>query len=123
MQALIVYESMFGDTHMIAEAVADGLSQHMHVRTQDVGTLPEVTLPELTGVDLLVVGAPTHAFGLSRPSTRQSAVQQGATHASADVGLREWLARSTFPRGMAVATFDTRINRPRVPGSAARKAA
>ena len=42
---------------------------------------------------------------------------------SQGIGLREWL--STLQQGsarVAAAAFDTRINKPRLPGSAARKA-
>ena len=40
---------------------------------------------------LLVVGAPTHAFSMSRPSTRLDAVRQGADAQRAAWGMREWL--------------------------------
>ena len=43
-------------------------------------------------VDLLVVGGPTHAFGMSRPGARQTAAGQGEHGpVSAGIGLREWL--------------------------------
>jgi hypothetical protein len=35
-------------------------------------------------------------------------------------GLREWLSELRAVPGLPAATFDTRIERPRVPGSAAR---
>jgi hypothetical protein len=72
-------------------------------------------------VDLLVVGGPTHAFGMSRPGTRQSAAQQAERGlVSARIGLREWLGTLPESSGrVAVATFDTRIAKPRLPGSAA----
>ena len=41
---------------------------------------------------LVVVGAPTHAFSLSRPATRQDAVRQGGRPDAAVTGVREWLA-------------------------------
>lgn len=75
-------------------------------------------------VDLIVVGAPTHAFSLSRPNTRADAVRQGAPAASAGRGVREWLeALPTGPHSETVATFDTRVDKVRhLPGSAAKKA-
>ncbi len=118
MYALVVYESMFGNTQKIAEAVADGLSSRMRVETVEVGSAPTV-LPE--GLDLLVLGGPTHAFGLTRPATRRSAAEQ-AGHAtiSRGVGLREWLAAVRAPSTEVVsAAFDTRVDKPRLPGSAA----
>ena len=121
MRALVVYESMFGNTQEIATAVADGLAINGDVDAVEVGVAPTV-VPD--GVDLLVVGGPTHAFGLSRPGTRASATQQAtAGVVSAKIGLREWLdALGTPPPAVAVATFDTKIKKPRLPGSAAKAA-
>jgi hypothetical protein len=124
MKALVVYESMWGNTEQLANAVGEGLG-----RRQDI----EVTVAEVRGVrpeyaerfDLVVIGGPTHAFGMSRPSTRADAERSGAPHRSPDIGIREWLAQlpdDLDPEG--VATFDTRVVRVRrLPGSAARKAA
>jgi hypothetical protein len=115
MRALVVYESMFGNTEAIARAVADGLGE---VVLADVASIPSAA-----GVDLLVVGAPTHAFGLSRPATRQDASRQGTVRpGTADVGLREYLDVSPRLSGLAAAAFDTRIDKFWVPGSAAHKA-
>lgn len=73
MRALVVFESMFGNTQVIARSVADGLAPRMRVDLVEVGAAPTA----LDGdVDLLVVGGPTHAFGMSRAGTRQSAAQQ-----------------------------------------------
>jgi hypothetical protein len=119
--AIVVYESMFGNTRTIAEAVAEGLSSRMPTDIHEVGAAPS-TVGEDVG--LLVVGGPTHAFGMSRPGTREDATRQAGGHVvSEGPGLREWL--ETLPSGdgrVAVAAFDTRIDHPRVPGSAARKA-
>lgn len=119
MRALVVVESVFGNTRRIAEAVADGLAERMEVRTVDVGEAPDTVGPD---VDLLVVGGPTHAFGMTRESTRRSAVEQHGAAAAAATGLREWLEGVTVRPG-AAAAFDTRADRPRLPGSAAAGAA
>lgn len=120
MNALVVVESVFGNTRRIAEAVAEGLGPA--VRVVDVAQAART--PELLdGVDLLVVGGPTHAFGMTRLATRRSAAEQGGPPAAA-TGLREWLA--ALPRAaqpVSAAAFDTRVNRPRLPGSAASGAA
>jgi hypothetical protein len=73
-------------------------------------------------VDILVVGAPTHAFGMSRPTTRAEAARRAPARAtSTAVGVRDWLDSLTCAtHHPVVATFDTRIRRPHVPGSAAR---
>jgi hypothetical protein len=122
MRALVVYESMFGNTAEIASAVSEGMAQEMDADVHEVSDAPVV----VTGlVDLIVLGGPTHAFSLSRPSTRADAVKQGAPADRAAVGLREWLGG--LPKGQhseLVATFDTRAERVRhLPGSAAKKAA
>ncbi|HSJ26752.1 MAG TPA: flavodoxin [Acidimicrobiia bacterium] len=116
---LVIYESMFGNTKSIADAVAFGLAG-------DVELIPVEAAPTTLGpdVDLVVVGAPTHAFGLSRRSTRNSALRQGGeTLTPEDVGVREWIGALEVSPGTLLATFDTRIDRPRLPGSAARSAA
>jgi hypothetical protein len=121
MRALVVYESMFGNTKVIADAVADGVAARMRVEAVEVGVAPTAVGDDVV---LLVVGGPTHAFGMSRPGTRQDAGKQ-AEHGvvSAGIGLREWLAAVQQGSGSVAATaFDTRIERPRLPGSAARAA-
>jgi hypothetical protein len=121
MRALIVVESVFGNTRAIADAVAAGLSTEMSVDVVDVVDAAEVLTDD---VDLLVVGGPTHALGLSRPDTRLTAAREAGRDAAAvRTGLREWLA-SLRPasRPVYAAAFDTRVARPRVPGSAARAA-
>jgi hypothetical protein len=118
--ALVVYESMFGNTAAIARAIADGLCARLDVEIVEVSKAP-TTLGE---IDLVVAGGPTHVFGLSRPSTRRSAGEQAPTGlVSSGIGLREWLAPVLDGSGRTLtATFDTRLLRPRLPGSAARAA-
>lgn len=119
-RALVVVESMFGNTRAVADAVAEGLAERVEVSVVDVGAAPVAVDRDL---DLLVVGGPTHAFGMSRPSTRESAVAQGAPEtATAGAGIREWVARLPHDSTAAVATFDTRIKKRGVPGSAAKAA-
>jgi hypothetical protein len=121
MRALLVFESMFGDTKEIADAIVSGLRGDIIVDVVEVGEAPAAISPT---VDLLIVGGPTHAFGMSRPSTREDAVRQaaGARVISPGVGLREWLEALTMRPGLAAATFDTRMSSPRLPGSAAHAA-
>ena len=120
MRALVVYESMFGNTERIARAVAAGLAASMPVQVDEVGAAPCDVPPD---VDLVVAGGPTHAFGLTRASTRADAQRQASTAViSRGIGLREWLVGLTEPTAAVVATFDTRIRKPHLPGSAARAA-
>jgi flavodoxin len=122
MRALVVYESMFGNTDAVARAVAEGLAEMHDVDLREVSQAPAAVIGR---VDLIVVGGPTHAFSLSRPATRASAFEQGGTHGNKELGIREWLGR--LRRGSQsefVAVFDTRIEKARrLPGSAAVKAA
>lgn len=120
-RSLVVYESMFGNTRAVAEAVADGLGAWSEVELCEVSRADAVP----PGLDLLVVGGPTHAFGLSRPSTREDAAAKSKHPVeSAERGIREWLESLEPGESEAVfATFDTRVSHPRVPGSAAKKAA
>lgn len=120
MRALVVYESMFGNTRAVAEAVAQGLSGRMEVDLAEVASAPDDV-----AVDLVVAGGPTHAFSMSRPATRRSALEQSASGevVSRGRGLREWLAAAgPRLRGAPVAAFDTRITTTRLSGSAAKAA-
>ena len=116
MRALVVVESSFGNTLTIARAVAEGLGRFMTVDICGVGDAPgEIE----DGVDLVVVGGPTQAFGMSRPGTRRDAARQAGHSTAPKIGVREWLASA--PIGIRrAAAFDTRINKGWVPGSAAR---
>jgi len=123
MRALIVYESMFGNTEECARAVAKGVGEYLSTDLVDIAAAP-AEVPD--DVDLLIVGGPTHAHGLSRPGTRQSAADTaGRAPVPGGDGLREWLEHLAPPRhDVAVATFDTRFDKPRwLTGSAAGKAA
>lgn len=127
MKALVVYESMYGNTRDVAEAVARGLAavggEAAEVEVREVGHADAVPP---AGLDLLVVGGPTHAFSMTRASTRADAA--GKPHdgeiVSGGIGIREWIDALPAPdRAVAAATFDTRVRHPRLPGSAAKAAA
>jgi Flavodoxin len=122
--ALVVFESMFGNTERVARAVAEGLeAEGVPTRVAEVSEAP-ADIPST--IDLLVVGAPTHAFSLSRPSTRADAVRQGAPATRAAIGLREWL-ETMHSRGdhtPHVAVYDTRASKfRRLPAAAGPSAA
>lgn len=118
MRALVVYESLFGTTGTIAYEIAKTLSGIIEVEAVKVDDAPQ----DLTGIDLLVVGGPTHVHGMSRPETRRSAAEQGS--ATSGEGIREWISGlTTTPAQLRVAVFDTRVDKPRwFTGSAARAA-
>ena len=109
MSALVVYESMFGNTRRIALAIAEGIATKLPVETLEVSDAPE----EIAGdIDLLVVGGPTHVHGMSSPKTRGNAAERAAgSLVSQRIGIREWLDHakaSVFD--IHAAAFDTRIN-------------
>jgi len=111
MRILVVFESMFGATEEVAEAVGKGLAGTGPVEVVDVGKAPR----DLTGVDLLVAGGPTHVHGMSRAATRKSAAEQVDYPTRSATGIREWLdSLDPVPDGLAAAAFDTRMDKPRV---------
>jgi menaquinone-dependent protoporphyrinogen IX oxidase len=72
MRAIVVYESMYGNTHQVADAIGAGLGTAFDVSVVPVSqTGPDV----LAGADLAVVGGPTHAHGITRAATRKAAVE------------------------------------------------
>ena len=121
-RALLVYESMFGNTEKVARAIGEGLRSRLEVDVVRVDQAPAVLPADLA---LVVVGGPTHAFSMSRTSTRVSASTQGATVMPLETGIREWLdGLRQDDEPPQVASFDTRISKVRrLPGSAAKAAA
>ena len=118
MHAVVVFETLWGNTEQVAREIAEGIGLEAAEMVEAVSA-PAVLE---TDVDLLVVGGPTHAFSMSSEKTRESAKQQGATNIPLR-GIREWIASLSSPgRDVLVATFDTRVTSPRLPGSAAKKA-
>jgi flavodoxin len=121
MTALVVYESLWGNTEQVARAIAEGLAEHGQVQIKEVS---DVDSPDAS-VTLIAAGGPTHTFAMSRESTRVQAVEQGATHTHTKIGLREWIKKLApdHPE-WHLATFDTKIEKVRhLPGSAAAGAA
>ncbi|MDC5696648.1 flavodoxin/nitric oxide synthase [Intrasporangium calvum] len=121
MKALIIHESLFGNTKGVAEAIKRGLTRDKPdaaslVRSDEApGVIPEE-------VSLLIVGGPTHAFSMTRESTRQDARTKGAKE-HVRLGIREWV-EAVVPRPeLPVLTFDTRVKVRLMPGSAAKSAA
>ena len=116
MDALLIVESWFGNTRRVADAIAQGLSQDGgRVRLVNVEEAPD-EVP--AGVNLVVLGAPTHNRGLSTAATRQKAGSEpGVT------GAREWVDNVRLRDGVTVAVFDTVTSRSWFSGSAAKAAA
>jgi hypothetical protein len=114
MHAIVVYESMYGNTRNVAEAIARGIDVSGTVRVVPVSMTEAVNLADF---DLVVVGGPTHVHGMSRESTRHAADDAATASGGALVmepnstteGVREWLAPLSGMTGQAAA-FDTRLD-------------
>jgi flavodoxin len=61
MHTLIVYFSKFGNTHKIAETIANSLTNNGNVRTIEFNQLQ---VDDLKEVELLLMGSPTHKMNL-----------------------------------------------------------
>ncbi|HEX2498906.1 MAG TPA: flavodoxin domain-containing protein [Actinomycetes bacterium] len=121
-RALVVYESMFGNTQQVAEAIAAGLAEHAQATLVEVGSAPTSTGDDL---DLLVVGGPTHGRGMSGRETRRDAMDHAVLPVvSQRIGLREWFDSLRSRPDVLAAAFDTRFDESRwLSGSAAHVAA
>jgi flavodoxin len=113
MRSLVIYESMYGNTHRIAELIGEGLNE---AGPATVVPIDEATLEMVEAADLVVVGGPTHVHGMSRPSTRTAAAEAASDDpnlsmdaAATGGGVREWLERLGDTGGRAAA-FDTRVD-------------
>ena len=90
MKALIVYDSVYGNTEKIARAIAEAITPSYEVKVLQAG---EANPSELASIDLLIVGSPTHA---GRPTP---AIQD----------LLNKVPKLSL-KGINVAAFDTRIS-------------
>ena len=86
MTALVVYDSLYGNTSQIADAIASGFGPG--TTSHRISELDPQRLPDF---DLLVAGSPTQG---GRPTKR----------------MQEWLAQIPSLVGRGSASFDTRID-------------
>ncbi len=111
MRILVIYESMFGNARTIAEAIADGATPYGMVETVEVSQAPLAISEEF---DLVIIGGPTHAFGMSQEKTRaDSARKIDRPLVSREIGIREWLETATLDGHVHAAAFDTSTDKPR----------
>ena len=89
MRAMVVYDSGFGNTEKIAQAIGQGLGSPEDVEIVRVG---DVKPEQLTGITLLIVGSPTQKFSPT-----------GAT-----TSYLKGIPRNGL-QGVKVAAFDTRF--------------
>jgi hypothetical protein len=135
MDVAVVYESMFGMTHDVAEAVAEGVSK-AQVDARVVCLRVGEATPDRVGTpDLLIVGGPTHMRGMSSGVSRKIAVSieekaargkgehqgHGLEPAVEGPGLRQWFhGLPKAAKGHFAAAFDTRGDYGSMVGGAAR---
>jgi flavodoxin len=93
MNVLIVYDSVYGNTKKVAEAIGTAISEASSA-SQTVRTMraTELQQADLSGVELLIAGAPTQKFNPT-PGLKDT--------------LQALPAKSL--QGMRAAAFDTRI--------------
>ncbi len=99
-KAIVIYHSQFGNTAIVAQALASGLKERgIEV---ECSSIDDVAIDALPAYEFLAIGCPTHGFGVSRP---MKAFLQGL--ASIDL------------RGKKAFAFDTKFP-SRFAGSAAK---
>ncbi|WP_328958739.1 flavodoxin family protein [Kitasatospora purpeofusca] len=121
MHTVIVYESMYGNTREIAEAIADGIHRADPSAAVDCLPVTEADADLTRSADLLVVGGPTHMHGMSSSMSRRMAASAEAkregheeaakeAHEAAEgQGLRTWFRHlPDTEHGSYAAAFDTR---------------
>ncbi len=106
MKALVIYDSKFGNTKLLASEISHVLSEYGEV---NMVYAPEVDPTIFESVDLLVVGGPTQAHGLS-PDMKQL--------------LEDIPSGDKMGGGPSALAFDTRLDWPTwLSGSASSKIA
>ncbi|MFJ9445744.1 flavodoxin family protein [Kitasatospora sp. NPDC101235] len=131
MHTVIVYESMYGNTREIAEAIAEGVHDADPGASVDCLPVAEADAEVTRSADLLVVGGPTHMRGMSSGLSRRMAAaaeghKEGREEAAAKAretaqgpGLRAWFHDlPTTGAATYAAAFDTRVDIPRAGGAA-----
>jgi hypothetical protein len=120
MRVAIVYESLFGNTHEVAAAVAAGVTEAQPGAQVDLLRVGEATAEQAAAADLLIVGGPTHMRGMTTGLSRSLGVSSEAKKDADErqdlepdaegPGVRDWfheLPKTTDRR--PAAAFDTRI--------------
>jgi flavodoxin len=107
MKAIVVYESLWGNTAAIARAIADGIGPGTQAVTTDAAPVENVA-----AADLIVAGAPVLAFSLPTDAMRDSVAKTEAAAPTppdlAHPSMRSWL--DSLPAGSGrCAAFETRI--------------
>lgn len=110
MKAVVVYESLWGNTAKVAAAIAEGIGPGAEAMSTREAT-PEM----VAGADLIVAGSPVFAFKMSSDKMRESIRKNpGPAPAPPDLShpsMASWL--ESLPEGSAAAAaFDTEARGP-----------
>ena len=121
MEVAIVYESLFGNTRTIAEAIAEGVRQADPAAQVALLPVGEAKADQVRGASLLIVGGPTHMRGMTSGTTRRKGLEaeentakgKGAEftpeQGAEGPGVRDWFeALPKTASGTLAAAFDTR---------------
>jgi hypothetical protein len=107
MKAIVVYQSLWGNTAAIARAIAEGLGPGARA----LSTV-EATAAVVAGADLIVAGAPVLGFSLPRDNMlKMIEMDKMKYKAAPDISrptMRSWLAVLPAGNGRSAA-FETRI--------------
>jgi hypothetical protein len=109
MNAIVVYESLWGNTAEVARAVADGLGLGARALRVD-----EAAAADVAGADLIVAGGPVFGFKLSSPQMRDGIRKNPGRGPAPDLScppLCTWLERLAPGSGWGAA-FDTQVRGP-----------
>lgn len=110
MRAIVVYESLWGNTAAIAAAIAEGLGTGARALST-----AEATAEEAAAADLIVAGSPVLAFKMPTEEIRESIREDpGPAPAPPDLShpsMRSWLESLPHGDGRSAA-FDTQVRGP-----------
>jgi flavodoxin len=74
MEIAVAFESMYGATHEVADAIAAGVAEANPGATVTCARVGDADPDRAASADLLIVGGPTHMHGMSSGMSRKLAV-------------------------------------------------
>ena len=134
MEIAVVFESMYGATHEVADAIAAGVAEADPDATVTCVRVGDADPDRVAAADLVIVGGPTHMRGMTSGMSRKMAVKMeekkerdggepighGLEPGAEGSGLRDWFHKlPKAAKGLRAAAFDTRSEGPMM-GAAAK---
>jgi hypothetical protein len=124
----VVYESLFGNTRKVAEAISDGVREAYPKAHVECVAVARAAAELIYSTDLLIVGGPTHRrrmttdFSRNRHISRQKKAEANGGPSrelepdAEGPGLREWFYLMWPTKGWRhAAAFDTRVGSVLIP--------